>query len=310
MSCLTPPLFPETADYDSTTGSFLVGSFREGAGYEVARGGTSKALVHDERLRSVLGVVLDSARSRVLVADGDVGASVRSRPGEAQKRAGIGIYDRRTGVALSYTDLGALRPSANHLANGITIDDAGNAYVTDSLSPLIYRIGLDGRAEIFLENPAFAGRGINLNGIVHHPGGYLLVVKKSDGSLFRVPLANPSSFIRVQLPKPLVGADGVVLASATELAVVANESLGVLTNAVYTLVSNDDWKTATLTGEHAFGRVYPTIGLIVDETLYVMHCGLDQLMLAPEAEKAGLRNTATLEVVGKSHPLRLNEPSL
>jgi chromate reductase len=65
-----------------------------------------------------------------------------------------------------------------------------------------------------VESHEFDGNGVGLNGIAFHADGYLLVVKKSDGNLYRIPLADPASFAAVRLPRPLRAADGVLVVSA------------------------------------------------------------------------------------------------
>src|SRR5688572_28549228 len=101
-----------------------------------------------------------------------------------RRLAGVGIYDLKTGKPLSYVDLGPLAEGP-HLMNGIALDPSGNAYITDSFSPVIYKVTAEGSASIFLRDERFAGKAINLNGVVVHPDGYLLVIKKSDGALFK-----------------------------------------------------------------------------------------------------------------------------
>ena len=127
----------------------------------------------------------------------DCGPSIRTsapasnpQPSGPKALAAVGIYDLSSGKALDYVDLAPLAP-APHLLNGITVDAAGNAYVTDSFSPNIYKIDAEGRPSLFVHDERFVGAGINLNGIVAHPDGFLLVIKKSDGGLFRHP-ASPA----------------------------------------------------------------------------------------------------------------------
>lgn len=42
----------------------------------------------------------------------------------------------------------------------MTVDPAGNAYVTDSLSPLVHKVTPEGQASVFVEDPRLAGEGI------------------------------------------------------------------------------------------------------------------------------------------------------
>ena len=99
--------------------------------------------------------------------------------------------------------------------NGITVDGAGNAYVTDSFSPVIYKIDPAGVATVFLTDDQFTGAGINLNGIVYHPKGFLLAVKKNSGALYRIPLDDPRRFARVDVAATFVGGTGCCWRAAT-----------------------------------------------------------------------------------------------
>ncbi len=219
-------LYPESIEYNPQTDKFLVGSFREGAVYEVDMDGEARRIVHDEHLISALGTRIDRAHNRLFVVTADLEASVRQSLGGSKSLAGVGIFDLTSGELLHFINLGVLYPDNEHLANDVAIDPAGNAYVTDSFSPVIYKIDPQGHPSIFLESEAFIGKGINLNGIVYHPDGYLLVAKKSEGILFKIPLSAPEHFTKVELSDTLIGADGLTLAGQKELVVVANRASG------------------------------------------------------------------------------------
>lgn len=121
------------------------------------------------------------------MTNSDPGASDRSTPQTVGQLAGVAVYRQSTGALLAYYDLADLAPG-RHFANDVAVDDSGNAYVTDSFSPIIYRIGTDGEAKVFVDNPVFGTEeGYNLNGIVWSPEGYLVVGNTMTGKLFRVP---------------------------------------------------------------------------------------------------------------------------
>ena len=293
-----PALYPEGIDYNSVTGKFIVGSFRDGAVYEINHDGTYRQLIKDNRLKSVLAVRVDVKHNRLLVVNSDIGASVRSSSKSAKKIAFLGIYELSSGKSIHYVNLGILSPNNNHLANGMTIDSDGNVYVTDSFSPIIYKINMQGHASIFLENDRFLGKGINLNGIVYHPDGYLIVVKKGEGVLFKVPLTNPKNFSEIKIPLKLIGGDGLILANNKELLVVANRASGKVTESIFSLKSEDNWETAHVTNKYKLGAVYPTTGVIKNGNIYVMHSNLQALMLATKKQKNQLQKKATIQQVG------------
>ena len=122
----------------------------------------------------------------------------------------------------------------------MTVDPDGNAYVTDSFSPVIYKVDPQGEASIFLQNDAFASEQFGLNGIDYHPDGYLLVAKADEGALFKVPLDDPEAFSRVELDAPVSGADGIVLRPDGALAVVGQPQ------SVFLVRSEDGWQTASI----------------------------------------------------------------
>lgn len=213
--------------------------------------------------------------------------------------AAVGVYDLTTGDALLYVDLTSTY-AGPHLLNGIALDAAGSAYVTDSFSPVIYKVDADGSARVFATDPRFAGEGISLNGIVVHPDGYLLVVKKSDGVLFKIPLDTPQSITTVQLGRRLEGGDGLLLLpGAARLLVVANQIPTAATNAVLALSSRDGWQSAEVEGDALLGDVYPTTATLAGDTVYVLHSKLNQLIQAPAEQKGLLRGEATLQEVGR-----------
>lgn len=294
-----PALYPEGIEYNPNTDKFIVGSFREGAVYEVNLDGTYRNIIHDDRLNSVLAVRIDIKRNKLFVVNSDIGASIRSSSRGLKKLASLGIYDLTSGEAIHFIDLGKLLPDEKHLANGIALDAEGNAYITDSFSPVIYKVDIKGNASIFLKSDRFLGDGINLNGIVFHPDGYLIVVKKGEGILFKVPINNPENFSQVVLPFELIGGDGLILANNKEILVIANRASGKITETVFALNSEDNWKTAKVSSKYKFANVYPTTGVIRKDKIYVLHSNLQTLMLSSKEEKSQLRKKATIQQVGR-----------
>ncbi|WP_437587261.1 hypothetical protein [Sorangium sp. So ce1000] len=299
MTVRRPALYPETIEYDRGRDRFLVSSFREGAIYAVDRDGGASLVVDDPRLCSVLGIAVDVERGRLWAVNSDLGASVKPSAAGPKNLAAVGVYDLSTGKAIHYVDLAPLSPGA-HLMNGIALDSAGNAYITDSFSPTIYKVDPQGNAAVFLRDERFAGDGINLNGVVVHPDGYLLVVKKSDGSLFRVPLANPSRFSRVDVAERFVGGDGLILVGKKNLVLVANQASGVASNAAFSLSSEDGWGTARLRGVERLGDVYPTTGVLRDGKLYVIYSKLNELIQSSPEQRDRLRVEATIQQIGSA----------
>ena len=296
-----PALYPETIEYNDRDDKFLLGSFRDGAIYEVDRTGSAALLVDDPRLCSVLGIAVDAARGRLWAVNGDLGASVKPSSAGPKMLAGVGIYELSSGKPLGYVDLAPLAEGP-HLINGIAVDAAGNAYATDSLSPIIYKIDASGRPSVFLRDQRFAGDAINLNGIVAHPDGYLLVIKKSDGTLFKIPTSRPAQFSKVIIGTQLVGGDGLTLVGKRDLVVIANRTPSASSNAAFSLSSDDDWATAKLIATQPLGDVYPTTAVLRKDTLYVVHSKLNELITRPKEQKSELRTEAEIRPIARVRP--------
>jgi sugar lactone lactonase YvrE len=277
ISVMKKALYPEGIEYDPMQKHFLLSSVREGTIYTVQDDGTYQPFVQDERLISSLGIHIDQERNRLLVPNSDYGVSVHSKPGQQFKIAGLGIYNLSTGEPISYVDVGTLRPDSDHFANDVTVDAEGNSYLTDSRSPIIYKIDLQGNSSIFLENERFTGEGFNLNGIVYHPDGYLIVAKKNEGVLFKVPLDDPNAFTQIETSEPFIGVDGLVLAKDDTLIVIANVVPSVAANTIFQLQSSNGWQSAQAIDKYTTGDVYPSTGTIRDNGLYVIYGRLNTL---------------------------------
>jgi sugar lactone lactonase YvrE len=293
-----PALYPETIEYNKSTDKFLLGSFREGAIYEVDQTGNASLLVNDSRLCSVLGIAIDAPRKRLWAVNSDLDSSVKPSRVGPKKLAGVGIYDLSTGKPINYVDL-SLLADGPHLVNGIALDSNGNAFVTDSFSPIIYKITPEGEASIFLNDEHFAGNAINLNGLIVHPDGYLIVIKKSDGTLYKIPLERPTTFSKVALDQTLIGGDGLTLVSNNTLIVIANRTPEHSSNAAYSLSSDDSWVTAKVDAMQELGDAYPTTAVFRNDILYVLQSKLNQLIASPHEQKTQLKERATIRPIGR-----------
>ncbi|MGI4863296.1 MAG: hypothetical protein ACRYFZ_05185 [Janthinobacterium lividum] len=249
-------LYPEGVQYDNQSSRFLVSSQTMGRIGQVHDDGTYTTFADDPQLISTIGLNLDAANSRLLVAVSDPGYNTaRSTAATLRKLAAVAVFSG-AGAKTAYVDLGGLRPALSHFANDIAVDGNSNIYVTDSYAPIIYKIDTQGTASVFLENAALsapAGK-FGLNGIVYHPSGFLIVAKSDEGALIKVPLANPAAFTKVT-------ATGLDLSNDDGLQLIDNSTLLVSCNAqgqVYRLASPDNFGSVSRTGSFATGAVYPT----------------------------------------------------
>ncbi len=251
---------PEGIEYDAASGRLLVGSLPEGTIYQLHGDGRLTAVVTDGELVSSVGIEVDAARNRLLVANADF----RVFEGASQGRAMLGAYDLATGARLAMVDLAAVIPNAQsdatYFANDVVAVPDGTAYVTDTSQNVIYRVTPDYQASVFHRFEPTEGLG--LNGIVYHPAGYLLVAGGSV--LYKVPVADPAATSRVTLPEAVEGQDGMVWMSDGRLAIVSNSQ-----NRVVALSSNDGWATAQLAGVGPFTSP-GTTGAVVGDDIYVV----------------------------------------
>lgn len=278
----TDTAYPESVTWSAAQNRFFVGSITHGNVGTVSGDGTYQVFIEDDKLVSTVGVLVDDATDTIWVANSDPGAGIRTKGENQGKLAGIATYDAKTGKAKAYHDLGRLS-EGSHFANDVALDADGNAYVTDSFAPLIYRIDTAGKASIFASNPLFHDAdGFNLNGIAVHKDGYLLVGKYNSGDLFRVNMADPTQVERVELPEPLVGADGFNLLDAEHLVVVLNMGA----DKTIELTSTDGWNSASVVREVKSIGSMPTAATKAGDDVWVLNSRLDTLF-DPKAEKIG-----------------------
>jgi sugar lactone lactonase YvrE len=217
-------VYPEGVAYQPETGAFFAGSAADGT---IFRGDVASGTVEvfspagaDGRT-SAVGMKVD-LDGRLFVAGGSSG--------------GVWVYDTATGALLTQASNG-LEP--NTFLNDIALTEDGDAYVTDSFFPILFRLAATALpGDTLSATPGAAGtpatptqleaaidlsgsvvpfnEGFNLNGIVAAPGGQvLLVVHSSTGGLYRVDLGS-QEVTQVDLgDATLANGDGMALQDGT-----------------------------------------------------------------------------------------------
>lgn len=242
-------VYPEGIAWDPTRRAFLVGSASQGNLSVIGQDGSVKELAPSIGKVSTLGIRVDTARNRILVAYSDFWVRQRLDVGDQRPTSGVAIFALDTGKLQRLVDVAGGR--GRTFANDLTFDRRGNVYVTDSVSDTIQRVGLDGTVTPVVTDPRFAADIVGLNGIVWHPDGYLLAVRYDTGTMFRINPNAPANrrVTEVKLPRPLVGTDGLGLRPDGSLVVVTN-SIGAAVgvpggvDAVTVLESTDGWRSA------------------------------------------------------------------
>ncbi|GAB4584220.1 SMP-30/gluconolactonase/LRE family protein [Nocardia sp. IFM 10818] len=212
--------YPEGIAVDSRTGDVYVGSWTTGAIYRATAGGSRAEIFlpsgTDGRM-TANGLRVDSA-GRLWVTD---------------HTAGVAVYDTGTRNLVARFDAPqADKPFINDLA--ITPD--GSAYLTDSVRPVIYRVGPEqladamtnggrGNLPVYADLTAAIGPSAPgsyvLNGIVADESGrYLLTVDMASGDLYRIAVQPQPAITKVDLKGGnVINGDGLELRGDTLWAV-------------------------------------------------------------------------------------------
>jgi Cu-Zn family superoxide dismutase len=174
-------VFPEGIAYDQRTQTVFVSSTTNGAIYRGDAG--------DETLTPFLAGGADG-RTTAIGLDVDDEGHLWVAGGAT---GFVWVYDAASGALIARVSSG----SSPTFINDIAIDRDGVGYITDSMSPVIYRVVPNAAGGYTLERwlplagtPIVYVPGFNLNGIVVSPNGrYLYVVQSNTGKIFRIEIA-------------------------------------------------------------------------------------------------------------------------
>jgi sugar lactone lactonase YvrE len=256
-------LFPEGVVYDKFNGRFYVSSTTRGDIGIVTTGGSYTSFITDPALIGTAGLEIDEARKLLYVSNSTDGS--------------VGIYNINTGQRVAFIDLKPLLPGAPVFINDIALDPQGNAYVTNSRTPVIYKITPDGTASIFYQDAAFATAAFGFNGIEYgnSHGGYLLVAFSAGNQVIKFPVSTPSDYNIVTLNATLAGPDGLLLSkNGKDLVVVNNAGGG--NGKVISFTSQNKWESGTATNTFETGPVFPTTATSNGKNVYVLYAYLNR----------------------------------
>ena len=285
----TEARYPEGIAAENKSGTFYVSSALDGSIY---RGNVKTENLElflpgeeDGRMQA-LGMTLDDER-RLYVAGGFFG--------------NVFIYDTSSGELVRSF---GTQEGAGSLLNDVTVNPrSGDAYVTDSLRPIIWRVPAE---EVTNDSPEgqldrwlvltgtdveymddgdpdnFSAQDVNLNGIVATPDGrYLLTVQTNTGKLYRID-TRTKQVTEIDLGDvTLINGDGLVLKGHT-VYVVRNEDdliTEVLLNGLFTSgrVKGD----TTVPSPDPEEGDFPTTGALVRGRLLVVNSQFNEGFLAP-----------------------------
>jgi len=208
-------VYPESVTIDQASGTFYVGSVKEGTIFK-GRVGTPK--IEEFSPAGADGRTMANglfyARDLLIVLGRQSGQ--------------IFVYDTKTGGLVTRLHNG-LQGTDQTFLNDVTFAPDGSAYVTDSVNPVLYRVKpVNGGSRYELEEfvsfkntpvtyiKAAGAPGINLNGIVVTADGrYLILAKRNENALFRLDLTN-RAVTPIQMPKGMLNTpDGMFLQGET-----------------------------------------------------------------------------------------------
>lgn len=256
-------LFPEGVVYDPFNQRFYVSSITRGDIGIVNAHGNYTPFITDEALTATTGLEVDKSRKRLLVSNS---------PGQ------LGIYNLYSGTRLHLVDLAALLPGTPIFVNDVAVDKDGNAYVTNSFSPIIYKVDWQGDASVFFQNADFAlpPGSFGFNGIEYDNRGFLLVNFSARNQVVKIPVKNSNEYSIVTLNTALDGPDGLLLSKDGKQLIVVNNAGGA-EGKVLSFTSNDEWKSGQLNSSFNTGMVFPTTATSNGKHVYVLYAYLHKL---------------------------------
>lgn len=250
-----PGLYPEGITWDPSGQHFIVGSLRGGTFHSISDAGVVETLTLSLSLDSsfsgfpenttILGLAVDHRRNRLLAAV--------NTPAPHLASFDLG----RSSLRLLFLSPLPSSSDLTAVANDVTVDASGDAYVTNSGGNIIWKIDVNGNPSILSKSPLFSHYPVDhtspysycgLNGVVYVPSkGYLLLVQTNTGKMFKVDAVDGTART-VNLPEHyLTLADGIALRDDGVVLVVSMDN-------AWFLKSDDSWGSGAVIDKIALDR--------------------------------------------------------
>ena len=267
-------LYPEGIVYSSTKQKTYVGSYFKGKIITVDLEGNLTDFVIDNSLVAVVGMAIDESNNKLYVCNSDAGISLKSDVSTVGILAEVIVYDLTTGEKIKTIDLSGLF-AGGHFLNDLVFDANGNLYITDSFSPVIYKIDTNDNPSVLVTNSIFEvpQGAFGLNGIVYHPDNYLIVGKAFGGMLYKVPLNDVNNIQEIALDTNVNSLDGLLLTDNNTLALVSNNFTGApFSETIYKIETSNNWTSANIANTFTdLEGSFPTTMTKIDNSLYVSY---------------------------------------
>lgn len=269
-----PGLYPEGVTYNSKNSLFYVSSVTTAAIGTVDMKGNYKPFYEDNSLKSTYGLKIDPNQNRLWACVSDANYSKFSDSATYKKSGRLIAIDLASGKKVQDIDL-SKEYKGKHFINDMAFDAEGNIYVTDSFSPVVYKINKEGKASVFAQSDWFKSEDIGLNGIAYHPQGFLIVNNNSRGALYKIDIKDPKNVSRVKVKNLFPGADGMLFNAAGNLILVQNKSV----DKIHQLTSTDNWQNAEVQASTAAEDRFqqPSTTTLVGNQVYVLNSKMNEL---------------------------------
>ncbi|MFK7977581.1 MAG: SMP-30/gluconolactonase/LRE family protein [Halioglobus sp.] len=187
---------PEGIAFDEQDRAFFATSLNGASITRIDAQGNETLFREADNSATLVGAKVDSERRKLWVCAREVMQS------GSQTDNRVWVFDLGTGEATMEFLLGAI--ATNGSCNDLALDSAGNAYVTDSSNPNVYRLdGTSGEGTLLVSDPLFADvttLGLGLNGIaVQSDDSGLIVGKFAPASLFHIALDDSNAITPITL---------------------------------------------------------------------------------------------------------------
>lgn len=293
-----PDSYPEGVAFDKTRQVYYVSAARNGAIGRVSLSGKYTVLYADSSLKSSYGIKIHPDGRRLFVCISDANYSRLTTSETRKKMIRLISIDVVTGKKEADIDLSKLVPG-KHFGNDLTFDNKGNIYITDSYANVIYKVGTDSKASVFANSDKFKTEGIGLNGIVYHPGGFLLTASSNKGRIYKVSTDNPTQVEQVMIDQYFLGGDGLLLDDSNRLVIVVNGG----NDKIFRLATDDNWKSAYLEGTTLIADrfTYPSTATMNGKDVWVMNARFNELV---DSNSVPSKSFAIQKAVFKPVPLK------